>query len=411
MPPAPKDRLVGHGRNRRPTTRARKLVHSELDTNHRGLHASRQVGTHRGRTQTAKTGAASAAYQRHTQRPKTSERTKRKCMASTPGKRRSRFTRERRPDLPLELQERDRLILKALHEHRFLTSDLIRHLIPTQPTPQHLRHALTTRLAAQGRVLGDEPKRAGAALLTRLQRLYAHRFVDRVKISNNDPIAYALDARGIDELVIHYGIDRTALDLRRKNREAGGQFVAHTLMLARFRIGLERALEATPIRLARWFPEGAVLRDEVMFMEERWDRQGEPVMVEQRVPINPDAFAILDHPGSQSFYFVECDRSNHTRWRFALRLQGYAHYFRQGKCEEKFGVTRMPRILTITKSAARRDNLCDVAMQVVAKERDPDAGWLYWFASEKDYDVANPATLMDGIWRVPVDEQFHQLFE
>jgi hypothetical protein len=159
----------------------------------------------------------------------------------------------------------------------------------------------------------------------------------------------------------------------------------------------------------RWIPEGVALRDEVMFTEERRDRQGEPVMVEQRVPINPDGHFVLDHPGSQSFYFVEGDQSNHTRWRFALRLQGYLHWWRQGKCAEKLGVTRIPRVLVLTKSPQRRDNLCDLAKQIVAKERDPEAGWMYWFCCEQDYDVANPATMLDAIWRVPVDEQLHKL--
>jgi hypothetical protein len=176
-------------------------------------------------------------------------------MALSPGKRRKRFKRNPRPDLPLELQERDRAILLAVHQNRVLTSDLIRYLVPTAPTPEHLRTSLSTRLAAKGVELGNEPKRSGAALLTRLQRLYAHKYLDRIKLGNNLPICYAIDVAGINELVMHYGIDRTALDLRRKNREATTPFIEHTLMIARFRIGLERALEATPIRLARWIPE------------------------------------------------------------------------------------------------------------------------------------------------------------
>jgi hypothetical protein len=169
------------------------------------------------------------------------------------------------------------------------------------------------------------------------------------------------------------------------------------MMLTDFRAVLTLALRAIPqIGMPLWLPDGT-LREEV-------------IVDYHRVPIVPDAYFVLEHRGKKAHTFIEADQSTMSGRRFSRKLRGYLGYWREGKSRDKLGAEFF-RVLTLTKSRERRDNLCKIARDVCRREEDPNAPWLFWFTSEQDYHLLKPASVLEPIWRVAVDDGLHGLLD
>jgi hypothetical protein len=266
------------------------------------------------------------------------------------------------------LQTRDREILKLIHDYRFINSSMIAKLID-----------------------GSEQ-----GIGRRLQKLFHHNYVNRVKISNNAPVVYALGNQGAVELMLHYGIDRGKIDWTTKNREAGRYYIDHTLMIGRFRYALDLALrEMDDIALHFWKPEGE-LRDEIIYEGDNKKRV--------RAPLVPDAYFAIRQADRFMPLFLECDRSTMTRERFINKLRGYYHFWKQGIAEQKHGI-RAFRVLTITISEQRKENL-----RIMSKEVDGRGSSLFWFLCEKRY-TNDPAGLFAPVWQTPRDDRYRGLIE
>jgi hypothetical protein len=289
---------------------------------------------------------------------------------STRAKPLSRFKRQhgaRRKHF--EPEERDRAIIKLVYDYRFITSAQIQGLIP-----------------------GSE-----RGILRRLQILFHHGYLDRLKLSNNKPIVYGLGNEGAGVLTSHFGIDRQKVDWTTKNREAGERYIAHALMIANFRSTLELAMREMPdAALQFWEPEGS-FKDEVSYESEH--------KTQTRTPIVPDAYFALRVGKILLPFFLEADRSTMTNDRFLRKLTGYYHFWRQDK-HKNHGLSAF-RVLTITISVARKENL-----RAIAKNADTNkqgfAG--FWFAYEKEY-AEHPENLFKPIWQTPRDDSYRALLE
>ncbi len=128
-----------------------------------------------------------------------------------------------------QLQPDDIRILSWLYEQRFLTTPMIQALLKrgydgTTERLKKLFHAeLVLRLA--------QPRSYG---------------------SSQEPMTYALSNAGADVLAERQGIERGRIDWGRKNREVTRVHISHTLMVNRFRISLQRALDTVAGANVQW---------------------------------------------------------------------------------------------------------------------------------------------------------------
>lgn len=280
-----------------------------------------------------------------------------------------RFKRaEERP--PLKIQPRDIEILRLVYEYRFLTTSQIMLLVPG----------------------------SARIILLRLQKLFHNGYLDRLITDLHKENIYGLGNKGADLLTEHSGLDRGKINWTWKNRKNRKPNRNHTLMVANFRIALALALKAAPAKMHLWVPEGEALRDAVMV------DQGQKKI---RIPVAPDAFFSLTDGQSYLNFFLEADQSTMTNDRFLTKLKGYWHFYKQGKHRQKLGIDSF-RVLTITKSALRAQNLRRVAKKADEKET---GSLMFWFASEDNYSPQKPENVLQPIWQTPKDETRRRLLE
>jgi DNA-binding Lrp family transcriptional regulator len=298
--------------------------------------------------------------------------------------RRHRFRRDKdEASLPFRKPtDRDREILKLVYDFRFLTSTLIWMLVGG---------------SKQG-------------ILRRLQKLFKHGYLERVKVSNNEDIVYATSNKGQDVLTLHYGIDCKEIDWTTRNRESRDPHIQHTLLIARFRTYLTLAIRANPeMELVEWLPDRAV-KEAVWFNEGSSTKGGKPRRV--RVPLEPDATFIIADGDREMFYFLEADRSNLSHTRYRKKLTGYYHCWKQGKAKERFDVDGF-RVLTITISDARAENLRALSLEATP---NPEPSGLFWFACERAWikPAASHGALhpvLSTIWKTPKSEDLRSMLE
>lgn len=272
-------------------------------------------------------------------------------------------------------QERDLEILNLLYEYRFLNSGLIKLLTP-----------------------GSDQQ-----ILRRLQKLFHHGYLDRLKISNNEPILYSIGKKGISLISDYYKTDFNF----KENRGVGGIYLAHTLQIANFRACLTLALRDNPkTKVISWYKDGEI-KDEIAFTLNN---------KQTCIPIVPDSFFILEDKGKKKHYFLEADRSTMSNKRFLTKMRGYYKLMQSIKDEiKKKGVSYYEidgnkiesfRVLTVCKTESRKENLRETTKLADDNKNGSD---MFWFTSEERYNIKNPKTILHQIWQNTKDDSFHSL--
>jgi hypothetical protein len=85
--------------------------------------------------------------------------------------------------------------------------------------------------------------------------------------------------------------------------------------------------------------------------------------------------------------------------RFVSKLRAFAAYWREKRRAEKF---HNFRVLTVTTSEVRRDNLLRAA---AAEEDVRRLAPLFLFAADKDLPLSNLESALEKIWKVPEREE------
>ena len=324
------------------------------------------------------------------------------ALAPIRGRRLPRFTRASQERVPaFRLTDRDREMLKLLYEHRFLTAEMIDDLVmPVALTPgqkavvERLRDAQEMKTRDGDRV--QPQSRARRVILHRLMVLYHNGYIQRIKLSDNEPICYALGNKGADVLTLYEGIDRMKVDWTSKNREAGEFHVRHGLMVSRFRHALALALRDMPgAELEFWQPSGAY-KATVVYPETVRTREGTRTQTMKGAVI-PDGHFALKYGDAVSYFFLEADRSTMSNARYLSKLKSYHHFWKHeidGK-EHPSGMQAF-RVLTITLSDARKDYLRRTALNVGGSN-------MFWFACERSWQE-KPRELLAAIWQTPKDD-------
>lgn len=294
-----------------------------------------------------------------------------------------RYTRRPEATGGIRISDRDMEIIRLAYEYRFLNSRQV-----------------------QGLVKGSDQ-----VILRRLQKLFHHGYLDRpvsqIVFSNplmgHQNMVYGLGDKGADLLAVKLGIDRGNILWKEKNKEASERYIQHTLMISDFRACLTMALRDIPnTELLFWKRENTEeLREKHQVIIKEAGRQ-------KRLAVVPDGFFSMQDPGGITYFFVEADRSTMTNARFQNKLKGYWLWWRQGGPKKTFDLDIQSfRVLTLTKSRVRMENLIQAARNVI----ETKGLLMFWFTCEEDYQFDNPGNILGEIWRTPMDEKLHRILE
>ncbi len=287
-----------------------------------------------------------------------------RAAVSTSASRLPRYTRAD-ADLSFALTDRDLDILALVESFRLASSD---HIL-----------ALTAG-SRQG-------------ILRRLQKLFHAGLLDRLhpEMKNgggSEKMIYAVTNRGIRELEKRGKLEKSKTDWNAANRDLHSLTIHHTLLISHIRAVLTLACRKTGVALRFWRDEGPGISDSI-------EVAGSDGYV--RVPVAPDGYFGLQDPKGRTQYFLEADRGTMTVKRFLSKLQAYAAYWRERRHETRFGI-RYFRVLTVTTSAARRDNLMAAAVSKWELER---MARMFLFAEDAALDLSKPESVFEPIWSTP----------
>lgn len=254
----------------------------------------------------------------------------------------------RRSDSPrmMELTERDLMLLAHVARHRFLTS---------------------AHLAALD---GGSPQ----GVLRCLRMLFDHGYLDRPKAQlatmhdqGPRPFVYGIGQKGVRALRENIHRLNRNVDWSEKNKRAGSIFIAHTLEIADFMVGLELACQTQgDIKLIREHEIIADAPDATRTAREplRWLTDSIENGKKERWSVVPDGlFGLQFSDDTAAYFLLELDRGtipivrsgpDHRSIRRKLKT-----YF-DGWCADRhvrqFGVKQV-RVLTVTSSRERVHNM------------------------------------------------------
>ena len=273
-----------------------------------------------------------------------------------PGEKRSpRFRRVKVPGF--RITSRDLAIVRAVYEHRLLSSD---HIVG---------------------LLGDGSRQQ---ILRRLRLLYHGRYLDRPRVQLADlyeqpgtrPMVYGLGDKGADLLAEQAGLKRSAVSWTAKNRAIRSRFFHHTLLVSGIMVAFEVACrEAGNVRVIPW--------DEILAgkcPEETRDLKHPrtwrvPVPRHGSIGVTPDnifGLEFLDRPEGQrqTFFFLEADRGtmpvlrkNLKTTSFYRKLVAYHATFTQSIHTKRFGFKAF-RVLTVTTGQKRVTSMVNAAQKL-----------------------------------------------
>jgi hypothetical protein len=287
------------------------------------------------------------------------------------GETRPRAKLFRRAEAPagMELTTRDLTLLAYVARHRFLTS---------------------AHLAALD---GGSPQ----GVLRCLRLLFDHGYLDRPKAQlatlhdlGPRPFVYGIGQKGARALREYGSRIDDGVDWSEKNKRSGAIFLAHTLGIADFMVGLELACRARgDVAIIREDQIIAAAPAETRAAREplRW----EAVSVEQgkreRWSVVPDGlFGLSFADGTAAYFLLEFDRGtipisrrggDHRSIR--RKLKTYYDGWRAQRHVEQFGIKQM-RVLTITSSPERVHNMAG-AVRTITEGRG-SAFFLFGYADQ-----------------------------
>lgn len=271
---------------------------------------------------------------------------------------RARLRRDRRASQPppMQLTNRDKAIIRAVHDYRLLRQDqLARLFFGSRSTAQRV-----------------------------LQRLYQHRYLDRrflpVTVGRGTTL-YTLDRRGIDLLRQEDGLDKIT---RYAANELKSDFLAHLAAINDVRIAVTLAAAREGYVLTGWLSEHELKAsyERVTIVASSGRRQS--------VSLIPDGYFTLKTPQGYANCFLEMDMGTMALDRFKSKVRAYSAYYQSGAFERRFRA-RAVRIVTVATSPRRLANL-KAATEAAGGKRP------FWFAV---LDDLTPETVLNQpVWQV-----------
>jgi hypothetical protein len=276
----------------------------------------------------------------------------------------------------MEFTDRDAAILRAVHAHRFATTDQIVRI-----------------MGGWGGKTWNKRK-----IQDRLHKLFHNGYLDLPqcqvqdwKLGRPHEYVYGLGNRGADELNVREGVRRTKVDWKDKNYTFKLYPLKHTLLVTEIAVSLEAAARHSKIARPMWLDE--IVADAPASRRrrqlDRWDVEiDRPKAEPKEVRVVPDKiFGLhrLDRPHGQNRYhfFLEADlrtesihRTSPNQVSFAEKLTAYRASFLAWKREVD---ERLPpirpyafhgfRVLTVTTGPHRIASMIAHVQKLSAKGR------------------------------------------
>lgn len=283
---------------------------------------------------------------------------------------------------PIQITERDRVILSLVARHRFLRSTHI------------------TALA------GGSPQQ----ISRRLQSLYHHGYLERPRAQveyfqrgGSRHMVYGLGSKGAKLLSQEFGDAFGEQKWSEKNRSAGRMFLAHALLVSDVLVAFQLACQAAGVRY--------IAQHELFPTAIRWS-----VTIEggRKLGVLPDAAFALERMRSdgtteRAYFFLEADRGTMPVARkslaqtsFRRKFVAYEATWSHGIHRSRFGLNRF-RLLTVGTSAARLSSLRNECAKLKSGKG------LFLFL-HKDA-LTEPESLLRAVWSSPQGSDLVALFE
>ncbi len=271
----------------------------------------------------------------------------------------------------MQLTPRDTDILEAIYRFRVMRQDQI-----------HTLFFGKSRTASQ----------------RRLELLYDHGFIDRRFLTVRasyllSPVLYILDKRGVAHLRAERG-DET-MRWQTSDKQIGQQFLEHTLAINDVRIAITLACRRADYSVLIWYGESDLKND--------FDRVPalDATGLRKVTSLIPDSYFVLNTPRGIAHFFLELDRGTMTLQRFQNKALAYWAYYQSGAYERRYQ-TKSLRVLTVTITGKRRENLWQATQKAVESTR-------FWFGVLND--ISNQTVLNTPIWQVVGKEGYFPLIE
>ena len=274
-----------------------------------------------------------------------------------------RLPRKRRAKSPppIQLTERDGLLLDAVLSYRFILIEHFEWLFPADSI---------------------------RGIMNRLRLLYHHRYLDRVNLpvsKSANKMIYSLTEKGAQLLAEMQGVSREDIPWNRHLNKVTPTHINHLLTINRIIIAFTASLEKAEAR-------GDVER----FAVKRGESQRNRISVSMRnedgrrvkLSVVPDAIMpVVFRHGRYGLFFIEIDRATMTTARWQQKVEVYREYARSPELLRRFKSDWFI-LLTATTSARRIDSLAAATVQMGGKRG-------YWFTT---IDKVKPGTALDKLW-------------
>lgn len=295
-------------------------------------------------------------------------------------RRRPMLTRISPADLPaFRITNRDRAILYAVRQCRVLTTTQIEMLLFSPRA-------------------GQEHRTNTSNCQYRLQQLYHRGYLDRdeqpQKLSDGrKPYLYVLDRAGARLLAALDKPDGAVPRWSSRRSSFRPLFLEHLLATNDVRVSLTVASRDAGVVVARWLDEPELRQHHSSDRVTIAGPKGGTV----QTTVVPDGYFVLTMGERETHQFLEIDRGTVTGERsvwgtkdWARKVAAYLAYYHAGHFRRRYR-TRSLRILTVTTSDQRLENLLAITERVSGKAR-------FWFTT---FARLRPASVLtQPIWRV-----------
>lgn len=218
---------------------------------------------------------------------------------------------------------------------------------------------------------------------------------------------YHLGKPGLERLLLEGLITEEEALRRNRSHELRPATLAHEMMIADIHIALELCCRDEALKLFSW-EEGESIRD-------TFEAGG---MMPRKIVVQPDAFFQLKDtrfPDGQNrrSYFLEADRSTMGTkpragsQRFRDKIERYRWFIDTSRAFERHRVKSI-RIVTLTLTAQRRDNLCTDTDAYLRENDLTRLRKFFLFASMRD--VLSEAAILGPVFKRPGDSGTVPLF-
>jgi hypothetical protein len=277
----------------------------------------------------------------------------------------------------VELRTRDREIIRALYEYRFLTTQQLYRLFP-----EGNYHALTARLAKL--YYAGYVERPISQIVSRL--LEGERY-----------LIYCIGERGFEVLQRAYGIAKRDSQWYYRRDTMRENYLTHTIGVNNFSIALKQSTLAHAdeiLSVGDWQGAGKTLLDSVA--------DGST-----RLSINPDGFYgwqfLKEKTPNKIYSFFEYDRGTMSLKRVARKYRAYWLY--RGKAVKKKHEIERFLVLTVVTHESRRRDLLEVCQST---KISPHPAVMFWFALEREINYDEPRSILGKIWHTPDKDALSQ---